>query len=382
MKRTLFEASHKLWVEAQLRAPAWAIDTVMPYLHETKEMMRWRPYLTAHQLQGRNQGGPLTVDYVGLDYKPTLVDSLFSEKPNVKKLDRTAVWNLSTVADQSDSDLVVIVAGKHLIHSLPRKNAIVLPFIVRMILDVSGDWQDVRSRIHKGVRGHEFRLLRKYGYEYDISSREEDFEMFYHSMYMPTIKARKGDLASPMSIREASLCFRHGFLHLIKRNDQYVAGILSHRYGNYIMSQLMGVIDADEQLMHEGALGSAYYSAIHWANKEEYAGVILGGCVPRLNNTVFQYKRKWGAAVTYSDKIHKHIWIKIKRNTPAVRRFFRDNPAIIVGKHGQLQGLIMIDNPDVVTSAIRNEWDKKYLTPGLECLNICSMEDIFDETDG
>jgi hypothetical protein len=350
-----------------------------------------RPYLSIHRLQGQNGGNPLTVDYVGLnywptlvenlytDYKPTLVRNLFTEKPTVQEIDRVPIWRASFVAARSDTDLVVVIGSKRLIRRLPRHNAVVLPFFVRMVMNVQGDWEDVKQRIHKNIRNSHLRLVRKYNYEYELSDCEEDFELFYHRMYLPTTEKRHGELASPMTFEEARQNFRHGYLHLVKRNGQYVAGGLYYAHGNIARFRVVGVIDADEQLMREGALGAYYYALVHSANQAGFDEVNFGDCAPLLTDGIFQYKRRWGSIVMYSEVSHEQIWIKIQRDKPAVRQFFKDNPLIIIGEHGQLQGLIVTDETDDVAETTWNEWNKQYATPGLNGLRICSMTDLFNE---
>jgi hypothetical protein len=375
---SVFEVSHKLWVEAQLRAPNWAQKTLIPYLHEAKELMRLRPYLSVHRLCGQSPSGPLTVDYVGLNYKPRLTHALFADEPQAKEIKRIPAWQARTLADLSDSDMVVVIGSKHLISNLPRQHVVILPFFVNMTLDLRGSWEDVQSRIHKNVRKGDFRLIRKYGYEYDLSDRKEDLETYYHTMYLPTITLRKGNLAEPMSLQQAYQYFQHGYLHLIKRDGRYVAGGLSHVQGDTIKVDSRGVIKADEQLMHEGVLAACYYAMIQWANQKGYNYMDFGDCVPRLENGVFQYKRKWGGVATYSDKDHKQIWIKVQRDTLAVRQFFKDNPFIITGPNGKLQGLVVTDDPDKVTEETQNGWKKQYTTPGLDDLLIRSMDDLLN----
>ncbi len=363
--KSLFEASHQLWIEAQLRAPGWAQDTILPYLHEMKEALRLRPYLSVQRLRGQNCAGPLVVDYVGLNFEPTLADYLFAEEPTYEKPRRVAAWRAGALGDACGQDLVVVAGSKYLISKLPCENALVLPFFVRMIVDVRGDWQDVVGRVHRSVRNNELRSTRRQKYQYELSHREEDFDLFYHKMYLPTILMRKGDSASPMSRREAYQYFQHGCLLLIERGGHYVAGGLFHVLGRSIKYLSLGAINADQQLIHEGALGACYYSIIRWANQEGYDNVDFGDCMPRLRDGVFHYKRRWGAAIAFSRKVHKQIWIKVQRDTPAVRQFFKDNPFIIVDEDKRLQGLIVADDPGGLTQTTQNEWEKEYATPGL-----------------
>jgi hypothetical protein len=392
--KSLRQLSKKLWINTQLCSPGWVQTAIIPYLYEAKDLRRARPYLSIHRLQGQNGGNPLTVDYVGLnywptlvenlytDYKPTLVRNLFTEKPTVREIGQVPIWRASSVAARSDTDLVVVIGSKRLIRRLPRHSAVVLPFFVRMVMNVQGDWEDVKQRIHKNIRNSHLRLVRKYSYEYELSHCEEDFELFYHRMYLPTTEKRHGELASPMSFEEAHQNFWHGYLHLVKRNGQYVAGGLYYAHGNIARFRVVGVIDADEQLMREGALGAYYYALVHSANQAGFDGVNFGDCTPLLTDGIFQYKRRWGSTAMYSEVSHEQIWIKIQRDTPAVRQFFKDNPLIIIGEHGQLQGLIVTDETDNVAETTRNEWNKQYATPGLDGLLVCSMRDLFRESAG
>jgi hypothetical protein len=381
---SLFELGHKLWIDAQLRAPTWAQDWLIPSLYDAKDLVaELQPYLIRHHLRGHNQAGPLTVDYVGLHHLPTFTNALFAEEPTVTRVKRAPLWQIASLTDSSDADLVVVVSTKRLIGTLSRCNAVVLPFLVTMTLNVRGSWEDVRARLHKSVRKNELRLIRKYNYEYEISTRDEDFELFYYRMYVPTVEMRKGELASPMSIREAYQYFRYGsLLQMIKRNGQYVAGGLSYVQGGLVKFRLMGMLNADEKLFHEGALAACYYAIVDWANQRGHQGVVFGECVPRLKNGVFQYKRKWGGMVTYSDKVHKQIWVKIQRDTPAIRHFFKENPLIISDEQGQLQGLIVTDDPDNVSLEVSEEWHEQFATPGLSSLVIRSMADLFHKGTG
>ncbi len=378
----LLESSRILWIEAQLRAPPLVQRNVIPRLHEAKEIIRSliKPYLTVYQLQGQGQGGSLTVILASSgDSKPFLKSILFANEPLEREMGRVPVARLSELASTLSGDIVIIEAATHLVGRLPRQNAIVMPPRVELMLDVQGDWQDVRRRLHRSVRFHDLRLIRKYGYEHETSHSDQDFELFYHDMYLPSMKVRHAELASPESFREAYQYFRHGWLFLVKRDGNYVSGGLCQARQGVVNFKLTGVIKADEQLMHEGAQAAVYYAVIHWANQEGYETVNFEGCRSYVGTGLFQYKRKWGSAVNLPPHQHKQIWIKVLRNTPAVFRFLRDNPCIIFDEKGKLQALIVTEDPAGVTPEIEATWRKKYETPGLNGLLILSMADLLKE---
>jgi hypothetical protein len=94
---------------------------------------------------------------------------------------------------------------------------------------------------------------------------------------------------------------------------------------------------------------------------------------------VFQYKRKWGAAVTVRSRMKRRIWIKLQHNTPAVHQFMKDNPCILIDEQQQLYGLIVTDTPKTAIAKNEVEWRKRYQNPGLRGLLVRSPDDFFEK---
>jgi hypothetical protein len=249
---------------------------------------------------------------------------------------------------------------------------------VQFILDLHGEWEDVEQRFRKDARRNDVRKAQKHGYGYEISHRETDVEMFYNDMYLPTMQKRHGELADLLPKQEAYQLLRHGSLFLTKRDGVYVAGGLCIVREGILEFREMGVLDGDNQLMREGAVGAMNYLRICWAYKEKYRGVNFGDCWPYLSG-IFLSKRKWGAAVSISSHEHKRIWIRIQRNTPAVTQFLRSNPCIIVDRKGELQALIVNDDSDSGTPKAEAVWNKRYATPGLSGFHVCSVTDLMEK---
>ena len=377
--RKLAEFGHKLWIDLQLDAPPLVQRTMIPLLHQAKEVGRIlvKPSLTLYQLQGYNEAGPLTVVYGGLGFaRPMLESLLFTQAPTEQTIGSVPLWSLSQVAECLAGDLIIIEASNYLVDQLPRDHALVLPWWVDLVLDVQGEWEEVTQRFHGSVRGQDMRRVRKYGYEYEVSHRNEDFDLFYHKMYLPSMEARHGQLASPLPLAEAYQYFRRGWLFLIKRDGDYVAGCICFAQQGVVKFREIGVLNGDEQLMREGAQGAVYYAMVHWANKNSYNAVDFLGSWPYMSLGMFRYKRKWGSTVRLSALEHKRIWLKIQRFTPAVSEFLQKNPCIITAENGGLQGLIVTSDPHHITPGLRAEWRKLYETPGLENLLICTPENL------
>lgn len=381
MMNKLLEMTQWMWIEARLSPFPLVQDKVIPYLYQARGIARFlsKPYLTIYQWRGQNERGPLTVSYAGLgNAAPFMKSILFMKEPTVTAVEKVPVWRPRELVNSSDSDIIIIEANKHLVWKLPDKNATTLPFQVSLVLDVRGSWEEVKHGFHRHLRKNELRFMRKYDYDYSVSHDDRDFDMFYHDMYLPSLKTRYLNLASPMSVQRAYQYFRHGLLFLVKRDGQCVSGALCFLYPDVVALASLGVVNADEQLMKEGAQGVAWYAMIHWANQEKYKYVDFGGCWPYIEG-VFSYKRKWGSSASVSPQHEdKRIWIKIQRNTPAVRQFLTDNPCVIINQKGELQILIVTDELDNVTSEAETHWHQQYATPGMSGLLIRSVEDLLD----
>jgi hypothetical protein len=271
--------------------------------------------------------------------------------------------------------VVIVEADKRLVRRLSRQRALVMPSRVQFMLDVRGDWREVELRIYRSVRRNEFRLIRKHGYEYEISHNDQDFEAFYSEMYLPTMMDRHQELASPLSMAEAHLYFRHGFLARIKRDGVWVSGGVGLFQQGIANFKLIGVKNADEHLIHQGAQAAVYYAAVHWANQEGLEAVNFEGCRSYMMG-LFYYKRKWGTSISIPAHQYEHTWIKIQRLTPAVRQFLQDNPCIIIDKETKLYGLVVTDDLDNVTPEAEARWHKQYMTPGLSGIQIRLVTDF------
>jgi hypothetical protein len=377
----LSELGHWLWMEAQLGAPPFVGRAIIPRLHEAKEIGRllMEPYMRLYQWQGQNQGGPLTVAYAGLGYaEPMLKSLLFTQAPVEKEIGRVSLWRLEDLANVSASDITIVESSKHLIHKLPQQNALVLPFRMQFVVDIRGEWEEVAGHFRPNVRRH-IRKARGYdGYQYEISDREQDLKMFYHTMYLPTVQERHGDLAAILPEREAEQLLRYGWLFLLKRDGTCVCGSLGYAHHGVVEFKEMGVLNGDMQLFKEGVVEAMNYLRIRWAHQEGYAAISFGDSWPYLSG-IFQAKRKWGSVVSISPCEHKQIWIRIQRDSPAVAQFLENNPCVTIDEKARLQSLIVIDDLDNIAPETEARWHKLYATPGLRGPLVRSVADLIQK---
>jgi hypothetical protein len=372
------------WIRAQLKSPPVVQGTILARLHEVKEIVRLltQPYMPACQWQGRGPGGLLTATYVGLGYSTTFLKGILFDKgedPVEQPVGRIPFWRLDEMADRTSSDVVIVEAASRLIRRLPDQQSIVFPQHVEHVADVRGDWEDVQGRFHRTVRRTSLKLVRKYGYDYDVSTDRRDFEEFYQRMYALTTEERHDKRSMPISIGEAYQYFRCGWLLRVKRDGAWIAGALMHPRQDVIVADMSGVRDADVQLIREGAGVAIYYYSLQLANQRGFRGINFLGSGPVLEGGLFQHKRRWGGEVVVSPYLRRLIWLRIQRSTPAVAQFLKETPLITVGQDGRLHGLIVVDDPYQVPPEIEQEWGKNYATPGLTSLIVRAVGNLTGE---
>ncbi len=378
MMRKTIERIRNLWLETQLVAPPWLQHAAIEPLHQARRAARLlaRPYLPIVQWLGESQGGPLNVAFSGCDdAEPFFKDLLFTAPPVEKALGRIPIWQADRLT-ALPADLVIVEADRHLVRRFARQGTWVMPPRVEFRLNVQGDWRDVELRISSSVRRHEFRLVRKYGYDYAISHSSQDLETFYAEMYWPTVTQKHGELAAPVSLSEAHLYFKHGCLLRIERDGDWVASGVCRPQRGTVNFKLLGVKNADRQLIHEGAQAAVYYAAIHWANQAGFESINMEGCRSYLGG-LFQFKRKWGTSICLPAHQYCLIWIKVQRLTSAVCQFLQDNPCIVTDAQGKLYALVVIASPDDMTPELETECRKRYMTPGLSGLLIRPVTQLF-----
>jgi hypothetical protein len=134
------------------------------------------------------------------------------------------------------------------------------------------------------------------------------------------------------------------------------------------------VINADQQLLAEGAQSALYYAVIHWANQHNYEAVDFEATEPYLKKGILQYKRKWGVEARVKSDLR--VWVGIHRLTPAVVQFLKDNPCIAISDRSHLYGLFFTDEPDNVSADTREAWKKMCNMPGLQGFKIRSVKDF------
>lgn len=351
--------------------------------HFVRTLIDWMRLPIFLMLQGRQikvhvyrcKGGS-KVAYIGEgDWVPFLAHLLESDVQVAEKTERVALWRMLARVESlsQEADLVFVELNRLLIRWGSRGSQFrTLPW-VRQVLDVSGQWEDVKNRLRRNTRATDLRRIRKYKYTYEVTTDDRAYEAFFHHMYQPYLSDRyrgRVILARPQALKEH---FDHGVLLIVKREDEPVAGVVCRGSGETCFFLAIGVKDGDFKLVEEGAIAALYYFVILWAREQGYRRVDFGRSRAFLDDGVFRYKRKWGAKVVRDWWIHTEIGVRVIHWTPEICEFLAKHP-FICSEHGQLKGAVLVDHALPVSRTELDQIEMKYGTPGLAGLVLQSPE--------
>ena len=146
-----------------------------------------------------------------------------------------------------------------------------------------------------GYVREDLRRIRRHRFEMEVSHKEADFDLFYHSMYLPYIRSRYGEFAGlrkPVYMRQF---FQRGGIIFAVQNDRRVAGQLFIRHERMYYMVALGVHKGEAQSVRSGALTACYFFGITHAYRLGCTHVEFGGSRSVLEDGVLRYKAKWGA---------------------------------------------------------------------------------------
>lgn len=234
-------------------------------------------------------------------------------------------------------------------------------------IDTSGGWDVIKKRFQHNKRQFCNRMDKKLLFTCRISKELNDFDLFYHEMYVPHIQKRFRELAFIDPYHDMKATFLRGFLLLIEEGDKSIAGILCEIQDNTLYSRRTGVLHGNEDCIRKGAASAEYYFMIKFALENGLAKVDLLRSRPFLNDGVYATKRKWGAMVCPNEQSDTWVFYFIPRYTRKVINFFEANP-IISCKDDKMYGVVGWSKPEEPSGKDHSKFADEYYSPGLNGL--------------
>ena len=171
-------------------------------------------------------------------------------------------------------------------------------------------------------------LVRRHGYEPVLSNGNEDFEIFFHSFYLPFTHGRHGELASARTPEDLRRRMQRGGILWMQRAGRRVAAILFEVKGHAVDLLALGTLQGNHELVREGAIAALYYFAIDLARTRGCTIVDFKGSRPSLCDGLLRYKSKWGVTLYDKTDSYHDLFVRWGRVNEVVKDFLSHTPLI------------------------------------------------------
>ncbi|WP_433738654.1 hypothetical protein [Pseudomonas putida] len=298
-------------------------------------------------------GCPARFMYVGvaegLLYIAPFVDQCFFEHSSVEREGVLEWEQLEVFLEQNQTDMSLLMALSAVVQRFQQPGDIVGLSRIHQKVDVSAGWKYVLGELSHRESKRRTQSI-KQGFNFDVSTKDEDFFSFYRSMHVPTMNARYGAFAR--SVQEQSAyqdLFKQGVLFRVHLNKEWIAGSVSQIdwAARTLNARLIGVKDGGALYRENGAQNFVYHAILEWAsNQSSIDSVDFQGCEPFLSKGTFQYKKRFGAqAIVPANPFGlMRILIRVPTLSAAARQFLINNPFIGLDSDRQLQAQYFYDS--------------------------------------
>lgn len=374
----------KAWIAIDLGLPGWAYALTNPASRWAKTgiALSSQVCVPVRSLEGTGSGGPLHMAYVGLrrhlDYVSTLV---FDSSPSVWETTHTTLFRLRQIIPtlRRDHDLIIIeLPYPFLLRFSGWDGFTTMPWL-RHRLDLTVPWEEIDARFRRKTLKSSLKKVSEKHFTCVTSHNPAEFEQFYHQMYKPFIEAKHGPQAAITEIELLRLYFRKGWLTQIMHKGEMVYALLQHERAGICHMRVGGVKEGNTDWLKQEAGTAAYYFSIMRAREKGLPALDLGLTRPLLDDGVFRYKKKWGAAVSHGTTLYQGLWVGIGRDVTAAAGFLAHHPFAWMDRKGRWHGLVTFPSREQCSETDLKRLLRRHTAPGLESLFVVAPFGFSDD---
>jgi hypothetical protein len=287
-----------------------------------------------------------------------LINLAFGNSCKEHCLGKSWLWNIyRTKKKGQDCSLMVLEASQSL-RRLLGMNCVYIPGWIFGQVDIADDSLLFKKKSLKS----DLSKIRKNNLRFEVRNEMDQFDNFYHNMYVPYIRKSHDKRAIihdyDFFLKEFTKCD----LVLIKKEQTDIAGCLLYYNEKAPRLLSLGVKDANTAYVDDGAIGALYYFSVKYLKEQGHKKINFGLSRPFLGDGVLRYKKKWGLEIDSADKIG--FLIEPIAETTAIKGFLFNNPFVFVEKkefHGAVfrlniyfDGVVNHDLSDAVPAELRD----------------------------
>lgn len=306
-----------------------------------------------------------SIIYAGHEkHKNYIADLAFGNSYAETPIGTTWIWNLDRMITKNphDCSLMILEVNKVFCRLIDSKKMFFIPIWVDGEVDIPVDMSSF-VKANSSVRS-DVRRIKKNNLQVEVTSEQRQFDDFYNNMYIPHITRVHGNRSVLMTYHEMKKNTKNCELLLIKKDKEYVAGLLIRYDSKKNIPRLwqLGIKDGNPDYVKAGAMGALYYYAMKYLKEKGYKKVNYYLSRAFLKDGVIQYKKKWGLKIASSTK--KGFLVKPLSNTNGIKRFFSRNP-FIYGDKDQFNSAIFLESNQLCSEKDFEQFYKKFCFKGL-----------------
>jgi len=344
-----------------LRLIFWPIEKVFWFVNVLK-LNLW--IITGEEISSKQE---LAIIYAGIEENKHLMIKLaFNNSYRENYLGKIWLWKIPQKVKEKGHDCSLIITEIPWSFRLlfAKKKCFYIPCWIDGEVDTS-------SPIKSDSLKTDMRRIRKNKLQFEVTNALNQLHNFYYNMHLPYVTTTFGKGASIFNYDYIKSEFgkrgRYNDLLLIKKEEEYIAGILLGYTKNGIYLHDIGVKDGKFDYVKEGVLGALNYFPIIYSKEKGYKRVNFGLSRAFLKDGVLQFKKKRGMQIVDTSK--KYFLIKILSKTAGVKGFFLNNPFIYMDKE-KFNGAIFMGNDQSLSQEDFKRIYKDYYIKGISKLFI------------
>ena len=282
-------------------------------------------------------GEPLSVFCAGASSYP--LQLAFGDNRRKHYEGRVWLWNLRRAIREKGQGcaLLLVTVRRPYLRLMRPGNSFVIPAWVRGEIAIPLGPSVTKQKSVKS----DLRRIRKNQLEFVVTKDPEQFNDFYHHMYVPHITQAHGRSAFIWRLEAMARKFEECELLLVRKKEQSIAGILITYAKPTPRLWSLGVLNGDRRYLKDGAIGALLSFTFEHLERNGHRVADFGLTRPFLDDGGLRYKKKWGLTIvgTSSDC----FVLEILSPTPGACAFLRSHPFIFCDR-GALSGAIFVDS--------------------------------------
>ena len=292
-------------------------------------------------------GGLFTYVHIGWDSKLRHYwINRFSDNFQIVFENRKSIsWNINGFLEKNKDkiDLCIIESSKNA-PSGRYPHSFLLPRWMEMELDFESFLK--KSAIKKIGRSIKMHSLR-----FEVREDIESFDLFYHTMYKPTVLKRHGkssQLAPYKGFSDKLINKKGTLFFLIKENEPVAAVFIEIKNGKYRLS-LSGVKDGSGEILKMGAVGALRYFIMFYYYEKYIDTLMIGVSMPVIFDGVTEFKMHLGARPYLKDLESRSKFYFIPNNSePLTSKMLKLNPLLYISG-SELNAALFVNDEDYET---------------------------------